>query len=109
MTAQLSCHVQNVIATIYHNLDESSMKFPSNLNYDGKNVHEMGPWSVGTDYNNTLFQLDLNWYFKLFSEMGTYVTMVIANIHEERWLPCNDFSGTESFHPDHMYILWWQW
>ena len=41
-TAQLSYHEQNFIAITSYKLDESIMKFPSNLNYDGKIVHEMG-------------------------------------------------------------------
>ena len=32
--------------SLHYNLDESRMKFPSNLNYNGKIVCEIGPWSV---------------------------------------------------------------
>ena len=33
----------------FYNLDDNRTKFPSNLNYNWKIVHEMGPWSVKLD------------------------------------------------------------
>ena len=41
-TAQLSYHVQNLL-TIFINWGESRIKYPFNLNYDGKIFREMGP------------------------------------------------------------------
>ena len=43
MTAQLLCYVENFTATT--NWMRARMKFPANLNYDGKIVAEMGSWS----------------------------------------------------------------
>ena len=38
MTTQLSCHVQKIVENINLSYDWYRMKFPSNLNYDGKIV-----------------------------------------------------------------------
>ena len=46
MTAQPSCHVQNFIAILLYNLDESRMKYVWNLSSDGKIVCETDPWST---------------------------------------------------------------
>ena len=45
MTVQLSCHAQNSAAIISLHGQEQN-EFPSNSNYDGNIVSEMGPWTV---------------------------------------------------------------
>ena len=42
--AQLSCHVQNFVAIAVLESRWDWNKFPSNFNWDGKNVSEPGPW-----------------------------------------------------------------
>ena len=45
--AQLSCHMQTFMKRLfYDSLHDIRMKFPSNLNYDGKMFRETGPWST---------------------------------------------------------------
>ena len=54
---QHSCHAMCKILKwlLYCKLDDSRMKFPSKLNYDGKFVHEMGPgWCVGNNHQHQL-------------------------------------------------------
>ena len=41
-TAQLSCHVQNVVVTFYYNVDGNKIKFPSNLHCNGNVVNDIG-------------------------------------------------------------------
>ena len=77
--AQLLCHVQNFISIIHGNLNESRMKFPLHMNYDGKIVHEMGPWSDHCVHvRATWFGL---WICKLFMKMGAGVPWNGCRIH----------------------------
>ena len=45
-TAVLSWHVQNFVAMWYLTMELHPNKVPSNLNYDGKIIREMGPSSI---------------------------------------------------------------
>ena len=46
MTAVLSWHVQNFVMIIMH----TTTNFPSNLNYDGTIVREMGPGPISSQF-----------------------------------------------------------